>query len=43
MIKEVKGKLAEELYALRASSITTDPIFGIRQLIEKNRNMEKSF
>jgi hypothetical protein len=36
MIKEIKGKLAEELYAFRAGRTTTNLIFGIRQLTEKN-------
>jgi hypothetical protein len=36
MIKEIKKKLAEELYAFRAGRVTTDLFFGTRQLIEKN-------
>jgi hypothetical protein len=36
IIKEIKGQLAEELYAFRAGRATTDLIFEIRQLIEKN-------
>jgi intergrase/recombinase len=36
MMKEIKGKPAEELHAFRAGWATTDLIFGIRQLIEKN-------
>jgi hypothetical protein len=35
-IKEIKEKLAEELYAFRASRVTKDLNFGMRQLIEKN-------
>jgi hypothetical protein len=36
MIKEVKEKLAEELYACRRGRATTDLIFGKRQVIEEN-------
>jgi hypothetical protein len=36
VIKENKGELAEELHAFRAGRATTDLIFEIRQLIEKN-------
>jgi hypothetical protein len=36
MIKEIKGKLAEELHAFREGKATRDLIFGIRQLNEKN-------
>jgi hypothetical protein len=43
MIKKIKGKLAEELNAFRAGTATTDLIFGIRLLIEKTGNMDKSF
>jgi hypothetical protein len=36
IIKEIKGKLAKELYAFRADKATTDLISGTRQLTEKN-------
>jgi hypothetical protein len=31
MMKEIKGKLAEELYAFRAGRAVTDLIFGMRR------------
>jgi hypothetical protein len=34
-IKEIKGKLAEELYTFKAGTATTELIFGIRQLTKK--------
>jgi hypothetical protein len=43
IIKEIKGKLAEKLYAIRAGRATTDLIFGIRQLTEKNWKYGKEF
>jgi hypothetical protein len=43
IIKEIKGKLAEELYAFRAGRATTDLTFGIRPLIEKNWKYGKEF
>jgi hypothetical protein len=36
MILEMKGKLAEELYAFRKGRATTDLVFRIGQMIEKN-------
>jgi hypothetical protein len=36
MTKEIKGKKAEELHALRAGRVATHLIFGIKQLNEKN-------
>jgi hypothetical protein len=43
IIKEIKGKLAGELYEFRAGKATTDLIFGIRQLIEKNLEYGREF
>jgi hypothetical protein len=43
MIKEINGKLEEELHAFRAGSMTRDLIFGIRQLAEKNWEYGKEF
>jgi hypothetical protein len=40
---EIKGKLTEEIYALRQGWATTDLIFGTRQIIEKNWEHGKEF
>jgi hypothetical protein len=36
MIKEIKGKPAEELYTFNAGRANIDMIFGIRQFTEKH-------
>jgi hypothetical protein len=41
MMKEIKKKLAEELYAFRTGRVTTGLIFGTRQLIEETVNVGK--
>jgi hypothetical protein len=41
IIKEMKRKLAKELYAFRAGRATAYLIFGIRQLLEKSLEIWK--
>jgi hypothetical protein len=36
IMKEIKGKVAGELYTFRAGRARTDQVFGIRQWVEKN-------
>jgi hypothetical protein len=41
VIREIKGKPAEELYVFRAGKTTTDLPSEIKQLIQKTRNMKR--
>jgi hypothetical protein len=43
LIKEIKGKMAKDLYAFRVGKTNTDLIFGTRQLIQKNWEYGKEF